>query len=138
MKSHCATPCDASSVPGASYMLTKQENKVSLKHNWLTAGGKYFLHPNHKRPAKKKYKWSSEKQGSLLPFNGYLSPQPHLVSVACKTKKLQSRAKVDQLISQPNKPPVPNSPCCNSFLRCSSKGSGLFLILRRRLIITRK
>ncbi|KAJ6321491.1 hypothetical protein OIU77_011545 [Salix suchowensis] len=45
MKSHRATPCDASSVPGASYLLTKPESKVNLKHNSLTAEGKYFLHP---------------------------------------------------------------------------------------------
>ena len=40
--------------------------------------------------------------------------------------------------SQPSTPPVPKCPCCNSFLRCSSKGSGLFIILRVRLVTTRK
>lgn len=38
----------------------------------------------------------------------------------------------------PNKPPVPSSPCCNSFLRCSSNGSGLFISLRVRLKIHQK
>jgi hypothetical protein len=118
-------------------MLTKLESRVNLKHNWLMAGGKYFLHPNHHRGLLRKVQMIVSETMFATSFQWKSLTSTSSCVSSMQNGRIKLRAKVDQLISQPNKPPVPNSPCCNSFLRCSSKGSGLFIILRRRLIITR-